>query len=457
MDTPQDDDDWTTAWTNALQRYLKDPGARKDDEEDRLSDDLIPAGESRSWDDLTWQTGDPEQELQRRRSTLNRFEIEFTPHMRVFQVEREWSSARYIHDVMAGREEMGPGMRETGDYHDYLLNRRHTFTPEEQRENDRMWADRRKVRIEHHKRALKRKAAACAAADKRRFAGACPASPESSSLSASIGINSGKSSSSSASYFSGLSGVEECFLSTLRQDVPVMVMVQKEDGRKFPIGLGSLLGKAKYGKVAGSTPAQGKDRRVEGSRLSARPAGSANTRCTAADRPEGAELEGGAGLDGARPSGVGGEAWRSQQPMWRRLSWAAEGSQSGRGGMWHELKRAGGTGDLGGGGGRCGEGLGMREPKGGAIGARARKPERVRAGRSAARIGACWRHERRRWWWRAMVIGRQEEERAAERVRKGNGEARAERLRARTTALATPASVSDTETVLQYTTSDIPV
>ncbi|KAJ7017672.1 hypothetical protein C8F04DRAFT_1279001 [Mycena alexandri] len=170
-DSPQDDDHWTIAWTNALDTYLKDVDARKELEENAPNDDLIPAGEPRSWDDLSWQTGEPKGA--RPRSGVNRSEMEFTPH---FVTDGEapegaWASMRYMHDLTAERQEMGAGMRETGDYHDYLRNKRHTFTPEERKHNDKMWADRREARLKHRRKALKRKAAACAAANTRR---ACP-------------------------------------------------------------------------------------------------------------------------------------------------------------------------------------------------------------------------------------------------------------------------------------------
>ncbi|KAJ7034873.1 hypothetical protein C8F04DRAFT_1259547 [Mycena alexandri] len=178
----EENDDWALAFGNFFDLYFNPANAAQESDVNR-DNDLIPAGEPRSWDDASWQSGDPGRE--RQRSSADRFEIEFTPHLMTDgeQAEREWASARYMHDVMAGREEMGAGMRETGDYHDYLLNRRHTFTPEEQRENDRMWAHRRQARIKRHTKALKRKATACAAADKKRLAAACPACPETAALS----------------------------------------------------------------------------------------------------------------------------------------------------------------------------------------------------------------------------------------------------------------------------------
>ncbi|KAJ7033050.1 hypothetical protein C8F04DRAFT_1184521 [Mycena alexandri] len=168
----EENDDWALAFGKFFDLYFNPANAAQESEANG-DDNLIPAGEPRSWDDASWQTGEPEGE--RRRSGVNAFELEFTPHFYVFagpcttnseQHESAWASMRYMHDLTAGRQEMGAGMRETGDYHDYLRNKRHTFTPEERKHNDKMWDDRREACLKQHVKALKRKAAACAVADK---------------------------------------------------------------------------------------------------------------------------------------------------------------------------------------------------------------------------------------------------------------------------------------------------
>ncbi|KAJ7026195.1 hypothetical protein C8F04DRAFT_1268367 [Mycena alexandri] len=118
-DSPQDDDHWTIAWTNALDTYLKDVDARKELEEN--------APKRRSYSRSVTDGEAP---------------------------EGAWASMRYMHDLTAERQEMGAGMRETGDYHDYLRNKRHTFTPEERKHNDKMWADRREARLKHRRKAF---------------------------------------------------------------------------------------------------------------------------------------------------------------------------------------------------------------------------------------------------------------------------------------------------------------
>ncbi|KAJ7036393.1 hypothetical protein C8F04DRAFT_1257957 [Mycena alexandri] len=146
------DDDWAIDFGNLFEAYRRDTDARK--LEPNNVNDLIPAGEPQSWDDPSWQGG---------REVSPPSFLEFTPmhltHVDGQQMETEWASMVYMHDVVAERVEMPAEMRQNLEYNDYLRNKRHKFTREERKHNDAMWNQRRLAHLKKCKQAaLKRKA-----------------------------------------------------------------------------------------------------------------------------------------------------------------------------------------------------------------------------------------------------------------------------------------------------------
>ncbi|KAJ7021003.1 hypothetical protein C8F04DRAFT_1274243 [Mycena alexandri] len=145
------DDDWAIDFGNLFEAYRRDADARK--LEPNNVNDLIPAGEPQSWDDPSWQGG---------REVSPPSFLEFTPmrltHVDGQQMETEWASMVYMHDVVAERVEMPAEMRQNLEYNDYLRNKRHKFTREERKHNDAMWNQRRLAHLKKCKQAALRSA-----------------------------------------------------------------------------------------------------------------------------------------------------------------------------------------------------------------------------------------------------------------------------------------------------------
>ncbi|KAJ7024212.1 hypothetical protein C8F04DRAFT_1270538 [Mycena alexandri] len=161
MDSKKEPDDWAEALGAFMDMYFKTPAP--DMLRCPMHDDLIPPGEPRSWDDHSWQTGEPK--CRPRPKPFLKYVPLGIQHYNGERAETKWASLAYMHEVMAEHKGRPTAMHETHEYHDYLRNKHHMFAPEERECNDEIWARRRQARLKKYRRAeLNRKALAATAA-----------------------------------------------------------------------------------------------------------------------------------------------------------------------------------------------------------------------------------------------------------------------------------------------------